>query len=121
MVTIKSKQSFKAALFAGEDEIKVDDPQLAKWVVIIHGIKQFAWCVGIVLISGGIYTLLVSGGTAAPATAAGFASAAAIVGTGGATAMVALGMALGVTSLKALREKYKIKEKGEGYVILARK
>jgi hypothetical protein len=33
LVTVKSKQSFKGAILSGEDEIKVDDPELAKLMI----------------------------------------------------------------------------------------
>lgn len=121
MVTSKSKQSLKDAVLRGEDEIKVDDPELAKWVVAAHAIKQLAWSAAIVLIAAGLYTLLGTGGAGAPVSAGLTASAAAIVGGAGAVAMIGLGTALGVTGLKSIRSKYKITHKGEGYVVLKRK
>ena len=122
MTTVKSKQSFSKAVLSGEEEIKVDDPQLAKWLVAIHAIKQLAWAAAIVLIAAGLYVALASGGTAAPASLAITAAASGIVGIGGATAMVGLGLALGgVTGLKAVRKKYRITDKGPGYVVLKRR
>ena len=122
MTTVKSKQSFKNAVLSGEEEIKVDDPELAKWLVAIHAIKQLAWAAAIVLIAAGIYGTLATGGTAAPAALGFTAAASGIVGMSGATAMVGLGLALGgVSGLKIVRSKYKISEKGAGYVVLKKK
>ncbi len=122
MITVKSKHSFKKAVLSGEEEIKVDDPELAKWLLAIHAIKQFAWAAAIVLIAGGIYGTLASGGTAAPVALGLTAAASGIVGVSGATAMIGLGIALGgVTGLKSVRSKYKISKKGPGYVVLKMK
>jgi hypothetical protein len=120
--TVKSKQSFKRAVLSGEEEIKVDEPELAKWLVAVHAIKQLAWTVAIVLVATGIYSALASGGAAAPGALGATALATGVVGVGGATAMVGLGLALGgVAGLKAVRSKYRITEKGQGYVVLKRK
>jgi hypothetical protein len=122
MVTAKTKQSFKDSILKGEDEITVDNPELAKWVVLIHGIKQLAWSIAIVAVAAGLYTLLATAGASAPATAGLIASASAFVGFSGASAMVGLGLALGgATGLTTLRNKYKITQKGDGYVVLKRK
>ncbi len=122
MVTVKSKQSFKNAVLTGEDEIKVEDPQLAKWIVIIHGIKQFAWAVAIVSVAVAIAILIGSGGTGAPASALVSGPAAIAVGSGGIAAMVGLGVTLGgVAGLVTLRNRYRIKEKGSGFVVIKKK
>ena len=122
MVTVKSKHSFKNAILSGEEEITVDNPELAKWLVIIHAIKQLAWTAAIILIAAGIYSTLASGGAAAPATLGITAAASGFVGVSGATAMFGLGLALGgVAGLKTVRNKYKISQKGPGYVVLKMK
>lgn len=122
MVTVKSKQSLKGAIFSGEDEIKVDDPELAKWIVAIHGIKQVAWSIAIVSVAAGLYTLIGTGGAGAPATAGFAALTAGTVGVSGAGAMVGLGLALGgVAGLKTLRSNYKIVDKSSGTVTLKKK
>ena len=120
--TVKSKQSFKNAVLSGEEEIKVDEPELAKWLVAVHAIKQLAWAVAIILIASGIYSILASGGVATPGAVGLTALATGVVGVSGATAMVGLGLALGgVAALKTVRSKYRISEKGQGYVVLKRK
>ncbi|SUI79527.1 hypothetical protein [Shewanella baltica] len=122
MVTVKSKQSFKGAILSGEDEIKVDDPELAKWIIAIHAIKQLAWCAAIVVVAAGLYTLIGTGGVGAPITAGLTASAAGIVGLSGATAMVSLGVTMGgITGLKMLRNDYKITDKTSSTVTLKKK
>ncbi len=131
MVTVKSKQAFKGSVFSGEEEIRVEDPKLAKWLVAIHGMKQAAWAASIVLVGAGIYASLASGGAAAPAAAAADAAAVGIAGLtagglgAGASAvgaMIGLGLALGgAAGLVTVRSKYKIAEKGDGYVVLRKK
>ncbi|MBE3789427.1 hypothetical protein [Vibrio parahaemolyticus] len=122
MVTVKSKQSLKGAIFSGEDEIKVDDPELAKWIIAIYAIKQVAWCAAIVVVAAGLYTLIGTGGVGAPITAGLTASAAGIVGFSGASAMVGLGVAMGgIAGLKLLRNDYKITEKTSNTVTLKKK
>ncbi|HCG7136977.1 TPA: hypothetical protein NJ337_004624 [Vibrio parahaemolyticus] len=122
MVTVKSKQSLKGAIFSGEDEIKVDDPELAKWIIAIYAIKQVAWCAAIVVVAAGLYTLIGTGGVGAPITAGLTASAAGIVGFRGASAMVGLGVAMGgIAGLKLLRNDYKITEKTSNTVTLKKK
>jgi len=122
MVHVKSKQAFKDSVLSGEDEIRVDDPELAKWIVIIHGIKQFAWSCAIIMVAAGIYSLLSSAGTAAPATVGFTAVSTGIVGLSGFSAMIGLGMVFGgVAGLKILRSDYKIIEKGTDFVILKHK
>lgn len=122
MVTVKSKQSLKVAILSGEDEIRVDDPELAKWIIAIHAIKQIAWSIAIVSIAAGLYTLIGTGGLGAPATVGLTATAAGVVGFSGASGMVGLGIALGgVSGLKMLRNDYKITNKTSNFVILTRK
>ncbi|EKA6057187.1 MULTISPECIES: hypothetical protein [Vibrio harveyi group] len=122
MVTVKSKQSLKGAIFSGEDEIKVDDPELAKWIIAIYAIKQVAWCAAIVVVAAGLYTLIGTGGMGAPITAGLTASAAGIVGFSGASAMVGLGVAMGgIAGLKLLRNDYEITEKTSNTVTLKKK
>lgn len=122
MVTVNSKQAFKEGLLSGEDEIRVEDPQLAKWVVVIHGIKQTLWGIAIVIVAAGLYVLLATGGVGAPEAGVAGLAATGVVGVSGATAMVGLGIALGgIAALKTVREKYKIADKGPGYVLLRKK
>jgi len=122
LVTVKSKQSLKGAIFSGEDEIKVDDPELAKWIIAIYAIKQVAWCAAIVVVAAGLYTLIGTGGMGAPITAGLTASAAGIVGFSGASAMVGLGVAMGgIAGLKLLRNDYEITEKTSNTVTLKKK
>lgn len=122
MVTANSKQSFKDGILSGADEIKVTDPELARWVVAAHSIKQVAWAAAIVLIGAGLYSMLATAGASAPAAAGLTGVAAGVVGLGGASAMVGLGLALGgVSGLNAMRNQYTIASKGEGYVVLKRK
>lgn len=122
MVTVKSKQSFRECVISGEDEIRVENPELAKWVVAAHAIKQVAWAAAIVLVSAGIYSLLATGGASGSASAALVGLTAGIVGFSGATAMVGLAITLGgIAGLKSIRSNYRISEKGNGYVVLQRK
>jgi len=130
VVEVKTKQQLKAAILSGADEIKVDNPKLEKWIIIIHGIKQCAWAVAIVLIAGGITAAIIitagSGGAGAPAGAASLfgtiGAASTVVGLPAAIAMASLGVALGgVNGLKAIREKYQIKSKTKGNLVLSRK
>ena len=102
MITVSSKQDFKHAILSGADEINVADPELAKWVVIAHAIKQTAWAIAIVLIAAGLYSMLATVGTAAPASALVSGLAASAVGVSGASAMVSLGLVLGGVSGPAL-------------------
>ncbi|MBL4829462.1 MAG: hypothetical protein JKY55_06205 [Aliivibrio sp.] len=122
MVTVKSKQSLNGAIFSGEDEIRVEDPKLAKWIIAIHAIKQVAWSIAIVVIAAGIYTLIGTGGVGAPATAGLTAAATSIVGFSGASGMIGLGLALGgIKGLKVLRNDYKITDKSSSSVTLKKK
>ena len=122
LITVKSKQSLKGAIFSGEDEIKVDDPELAKWIIAIYAIKQLAWCAAIFVVAAGLYTLIGTGGLGAPVTAGLTASAAGIVGLSGASAMVGLGVAMGgVAGLKMLRNDYVIVDKTSSTVTLKKK
>ena len=134
MVTVKSKQSFKDGIASGEDEIRVENPELAKWIVLIHGIKQPAWAVSIVLVGAGIYSTLAApatGGSTVPIAAAadalalgilGASAGSAAAGAASISAMLGIGITLGgVTGLITLRKKYKITEKGSGFVVLKKK
>ena len=143
MVKVTSKQSFKNAILSGEEEIQVDNPELAKWIVAVHAMKQGAWCIAILLISTGVAAGIVltvsSGGAAAGGAAAGGAaisgltagigatngllsSIAATTGLSGAVTLIGLGATLGgIAGIKTIKNKYKIKEKGEGYIILKHK
>jgi hypothetical protein len=130
MVEVRTKQGLKRAILSGEDEIKIINPKLEKWILLIHGIKQAAWAVAIVMVAAGITTAIVitaaSGGVAAPvAGASGLAAtggAALVVGIPAAIAMVSLGIALGgVSGLKAIRENYRVKSKKKGNLVLSKK
>lgn len=130
MVEVKTKQELRNAILHGEDEIKVDNPKLEKWIIIIHGIKQGAWAVAILMVAAGITAAIIiiagSGGTGAPVGAvslvAATGGASTVVGMSAAIAMVGLGIALGgVNGLKAIREKYQLKSKQKGNLVLSKK
>jgi hypothetical protein len=121
MVTANSKQSFKDGILSGADEIKVTDPDLAKWIVAAHAIKQVAWSIAIVLIGAGLYSMLASAGSTVPAAAALTGVAASVVGISGAGAMVGLGLALGgVSALNTMRNNYAITQKCDKFIVLTK-
>ena len=122
MVRIKTKQSFKSAIADGEDKIKVEDWQLAKWIVRIYGIRPAVWSIAASSIAAVIVVDVATGGTGSIASALVFAPAIFIIGIRNLTAMVSLGTALGgITGLNVLRKDYRIARRGKDYVIIERK
>jgi len=130
MIEVKTKQELKNAILSGADEIKVDNPELERALLRIFAIKQYAWSAAIVLVGGGISAAIVifaaSAGAGSPvstglvmSTAGG---AATIVGLPAATAMISLGIVMGgVAGLKTIREKYQVKSKEKGNLVLCKK
>ncbi|WP_345992384.1 hypothetical protein [Sulfurimonas sp. HSL-1716] len=125
MVEVKSKQTLKDAILSGEDEIKVDNPELEKWIILIHGIKQVTWSVAICLVAAGIYSLLATpatGGSTTPVSAIAAGGVSVLIGMPAAIAMISLGVVMGgIVGLKAIRNNYRIMSKTPGALILKRK
>lgn len=114
MVIVKTKQQFKDAILTEKDEIRIENPKLAKWVLIIISSKPLAWY-------SVIGTLTAAALTSIPTSGASILIVFAVGGIALTSAFKVLGILGSIGKLNSLKNDYRVAEKEDSYIVLKKR